>query len=749
MHYKLAQLSLDATQKNDSVGEIFVAQTDLNKEALLGKLFIIVENHSRLPSDYKFVNFLLTEINKNYYQNDKAIMRERLKSISIEQVFESCLAKTNKALYDQLASHKLEINFNKLNVTIGVIHDTEVHFTGIGKQRLFLIYKNKKLNTDEYAIKEIEASSEPEHGIVQSKIFANLMNGQLPVGGFLFFTNEALPEYIGTRQIAEIISTLPPNGALEQIKNKLEQVNTFISFYAILIKSNIGLITAEPPKRRSSNESNKSIQNLRTTEAQTEKLLTPTGLIDFRNWFSRGRHALSFSKSQSNRLIMASRTAIKEKLPARKRLGQITLTNYWHRVQQFFIGLIGLALNSFTVIKRLFRRDTLLDLGQKSTEQTLRLVLKPSNWFSALTKKQKIYITVSVACVLLFFGNIYLLNYRNQVKQSAEFYNSTLAQIEQKENQIEANLIPRNFTGAKALATEIHTLINQLPAGKPPDAQLTKLKNQLTALEKTIRQETETETKEIANLKNFSTNSQPENLTLYKNKLFLGDTTNKTIYQIDLGSKVINSFNKSLDQVSNLRSTALENNLLYFWNNGSIFIYNLDKLEGKPYAIKGFSYTDSNIQLGIFAGRAYLTSPKDQQIYRLNYASNAFDTPRVWLKNTVDLSNLKQFYLDGNAYLLYNNNRLVKFARGINQNWSLQAVDPALNNISCLTTGDKFVYLADPINKRIVVVDNAGKIQNQLKNDLLTNISAMVADEAHKILYVMSGQKVYTVKLKD
>lgn len=748
MSYKLAQLSLASTQNNASIGEIFVAQTDLNKEALLGKLFIIAENHSRESVDLKLISFLLTELNKNYYQNDKAIMRERLKSITIEQVFESCLTKTNKALHDQLTSKKLEINLHSLNITIGVIHESEVYFSGIGKHRLFLIYKNKKNSEQEFNIKEISNREDYSLEINYNKIFSSLQNGAVPLQGYLFFTNEALPEYIGSKSLLDIITTLPPLGAMEQIKNKLEQVNAFVPFYAILIKNTDGVVSSEPTQRKTSNESSKSIASLRTTEAQTEKLLTPTGLIDFKNWFFRGKLALSFSKSQSNRLIMASRTVIKEKMPVRKRLGLMAISNLSNKLKLISTGLLGLAFSLAANAKHLFKRETLLSLGQKSAEQSLNLAMTPANWFGKLNKKHKIYISISIICLGLFFGNLYFMNYRNKIRLSTEFYTTTTAQIEQKENQIESNLIPKNYEGAKQLAVEARGLVNQLPKNSKPDARLDGLLVRLSDLEKRIRKETEAETKELVNLALSNSNAQPQNLALYKNKLFLGDTANKQIYQVDITSKVVNAYNKSLDQVDNLSSAALETGLLYFWNNGQIFIYNLDKLEGKNYPVIGFSQTDANIRIGIFAERAYLTSPSDRQIYRLNYTGGQFVKPLMWLKAEADVSSIKEFYLDGNAYLLGSDNRINKFVRGNNVNWTLSGVEPNLKTISSITTGDKYVYLADPDNKRIVVLDNNGKIQRQLKNDLLTNVSKMVADEKNNIVYVLNDKTIYSVSLK-
>src|SRR3989339_204102 len=96
MNHKLAQLSLSTSNKAGSTGDIFVAQPDSTKESLAGKLFIIVEINSTKIEGLKIINFLIDNINHNYYQNEKIILRERISTLTVEHIFEAALAKINK-----------------------------------------------------------------------------------------------------------------------------------------------------------------------------------------------------------------------------------------------------------------------------------------------------------------------------------------------------------------------------------------------------------------------------------------------------------------------------------------------------------------------------------------------------------------------------------------------------------------------------------------------------------------------------
>jgi hypothetical protein len=757
MQYKLAQLNLAPSQRNNSVGEVYIAQPDLNTEGLLGRLFIIIEIHSREASDIKLANLLIAELNKNYYQNDKAIMRERVKSITIEQIFESCLAKTNKTLYDQISARRFELNLNSFNATVGVIHDTNVYFSNLGKNRIFLVYQNKQARDQEpHKIKEITAQSgnEDGHEFNYQKIFSNLVNGRLPIGGYLLFTNEALPEYVGTKVMAEIISTLPPLGAMEQIKMKLEQVNNFISFHGILIKSTMGQLVSEPARPRLKAEASQSIHSLRSTEATTEKLLAPAGLIDFRHWFGQGKNALNFSKSKSSDLLLAGKNVVREKMPARKRQGLRLLADAKARAIEGLVMMLGLGLKSWQTIRGLADKETLQSQPKLLATRTYRWFSSPFVWYGNLSTKNKAVMGAGIICLLIFFGNLELARYRNNQKVVEQRFRETLALIEDKENEIEKNLIPKNFAGAKNLGTEVEALFKQIPEANQGAGEIARLKNRYEELNKKIRQAIEAQTTLIADLTASSQTAGAQNIAFYKNKLYLGDSANKSVYQVALNGQV-NSYNKSLEDVNSLSSAAIENNLLYFWSGTDVFIYNLDKLEGKHYPVKDIANTAQVSKIAVYSlgerTYAYLLAPEANQIYRLTYSKSKaeFGNPTDWLKTGATLTGASGFYLDGNGYVTYNDGRIEKFTKGSKVSFGPFGIEPPIRKITAVTSGEKNTYLADPENRRIIVINTAGQFQKQLQNELLADMTAMTVDETNQVIYCLSGQKIYAVSLKD
>lgn len=750
MQYKIAQLSLTPSQRQTSVGEVFIAQPDLNTEELLGRLFILIEIHSREANDIRLANFLISEFNKNFYQNDKAIMRERVKSITIEQIFESCLSKTNKALFDQISARRFELNLNSFNATIGVIHDNDVHFSSLGKNRIFLIHQSKQKESENYKIKEITSQTSNEDGgeFNYQKIFSNLINGHLPLQGYLLFTNEALPEYVGNKPLADIVSTLPPHSAMEQIKMKLEQVNNFVSFHGILIKSTMGQPTAEPARPRLTTEAHQSIHSLRATEATTEKLLAPAGLVDFRHWFGRGKDALTMSKSKSNDLIMAGKNVVREKMPSKKRQGMRLLSDLKNKFTETVYLFLGLAHRLASKAYSISSKENLRSQPKLLATRAYCRLKAPLDWFNCLSRKNKIIMGSGIACLLIFAGNLQLTKYLNNQKIVEQRYRETLTMIEQKENQIEANLIPKNFQGAKNLGLEVEELFKQIPEKNQNAGEIARLKDRFNDLSRKIKQAIEAKTTLIADLAAGSQSAHADNITFYKNKLYLGDSSNKSIYQVALNGQ-INSYDKTLENAGKLASAARDRNLLYFWTGADVLIYNLDKLEGKHYPIKNLANLDQVSDIAIYGDRAYLLAPAANQIYRLNYSGGEFANPYNWLKNDYNLASAAGFYLDGNAYVLFQDGHVEKFLRGSKINFGPFAIDPPLKKITAMTSSDKNAYFADSENKRIIIINSAGQFQKQLQNELLENITGLAVDETNKVIYALSGQKIYGISLKD
>ena len=237
MYNKIAPIILNSGKAN-GFSDVFIAQPDSLKETLAGKIFIIAEISGKKTDGRKILNFLISSLDDNYYNDEKILLRDKIEGLKIENIFEAAIAKTNKNLNEFLASEKIKLNTAATNLTVGVIFENKLYFSSFGKNRALLIYRHG----EQYEVINVEANAaevdtgketnDKDHATPrQPSFFSSVISGEIPAGSYFVFSSEAMPEYISNRDLISIISKLPPIVAAEQIKNILAKINSFIPFF--------------------------------------------------------------------------------------------------------------------------------------------------------------------------------------------------------------------------------------------------------------------------------------------------------------------------------------------------------------------------------------------------------------------------------------------------------------------------------------------------------------------------------------
>uniref|UniRef100_A0A7C4TPD0 Uncharacterized protein n=1 Tax=candidate division WWE3 bacterium TaxID=2053526 RepID=A0A7C4TPD0_UNCKA len=115
-----------------------------------------------------------------------------------------------------------------------------------------------------------------------------------------------------------------------------------------------------------------------------------------------------------------------------------------------------------------------------------------------------------------------------------------------------------------------------------------------------------------------------------------------------------------------------------------------------------------------------------------------------------DFSGANSIAIDGNIYILKPDG-LVKYLSGQKTDFSLDSLDKKLSGAVKVVKDVDFtnVYVADARNKRILVLDEKGGLVKQIlsNNDDFDDIKSISLSRDEKILYILSGSKVFEVAL--
>jgi len=144
----------------------------------------------------------------------------------------------------------------------------------------------------------------------------------------------------------------------------------------------------------------------------------------------------------------------------------------------------------------------------------------------------------------------------------------------------------------------------------------------------------------------------------------------------------------------------------------------------------------------------YLVNKKENEIYKFSRSENSFGSGTPWLKENIDLSNSVDVSIDGQIYVLNSNGEIIKLLKGEQKELKLEKVDPLLERATSFYVSDalKFIYILEPLNKRLVIFDKTGEFVTQYTSNQFTDLKDFAVDEDSSTLYFLNGSSVLKTK---
>lgn len=158
-----------------------------------------------------------------------------------------------------------------------------------------------------------------------------------------------------------------------------------------------------------------------------------------------------------------------------------------------------------------------------------------------------------------------------------------------------------------------------------------------------------------------------------------------------------------------------------------------------------------------YNGNLYITDEQAGQVWRYRPTQNGYENapePYFAQGKTVGMGGLQEMAIDGNIWLLYSDNRLLKFLGGEQQPFELNELPDEMSapsSMAVMQAGDKF-YVADAGNARILEFDKNGNFQRQLwsrEGDELKDMRSIYLDETIGALFILTGDKLYKAPIPE
>lgn len=152
-----------------------------------------------------------------------------------------------------------------------------------------------------------------------------------------------------------------------------------------------------------------------------------------------------------------------------------------------------------------------------------------------------------------------------------------------------------------------------------------------------------------------------------------------------------------------------------------------------------------------FRGHLYFFDKKSGQIIKYPYLGNLkWGSPQLWLlPQTKKAMDSKSMAVDGSIWILNKNNFLTRYYAGRLQQKIVLEIFPQPKEFKKIFTSPTlpYLYLLEPIQNRIVILNKSGQIVKQFQSQKFDNLLDFSISADGKTIYLLNGLRIYKINL--
>jgi hypothetical protein len=783
---KTSELILSGSQPGGLVIKL-ISPVQINTDPA-GKTFlfgIIQSGNSRI---FKIVSDVIEYLEdpENIAEAQKKYSRFSSPQTAVETQLESILKTINTKINSFFTEKELESIYNGTSILIALQNENALSLAGRGDICAMILRLKKKqigLNLqDTYEVLDlIKKSEENSRAEVTEGLFPNFLSGRMNNNDALMISTENLWKKICEENLIRGTAALPPQSAIEFLKNKIGRWNDagaaafILKLTGVEDEAHAAIKEAAPvrPPIRYGNFFKNSMDELQSVEKKTENVFSHPNLFkkyseSFNNFFSSPSSNLngSFSSSDkpdSPRMVRA----VPPKIPPRRIAGNSQRfpfgtggSSVYKNLRAFFelaFRAAGTAVVIFfKTLYRLFyvatnfkgvREKAGRDIKNDFKNNWDKIIL----WFNGLPKKSK-YLFISGAFLIFIFSqSVFFFTIKQSDAKEKEIYNLAIQDIKSMAESAEASLIYGDSKKAENILTDAETKIAGL-------AQKTKNEKKQVAYLKQILNDKllkifavidVAEPRLIADLGNAG----GEYLGQSGKEIYILSPASASILKLDPETGKVNpfiTFENSGATPENWMQTGTQK--LTIWKNTITGISALAEINLKDKKISPLSFeTGEQIKdFKIYNNKIYALDSFRQQIVKHNGATGGFGKGGNWTKDgQAELANAFAMAMDGAIYVLKHDGNIVKYYAGNITGFYahipkvIGQEELKLEKAKIWTSDEaKYIYVLDQTNNRILAFDKNGVLKGQYTSPAFKNLKDFVINEAEHKIFVLSDTQV-------
>ncbi|PIW91323.1 MAG: hypothetical protein COZ91_01360 [Candidatus Nealsonbacteria bacterium CG_4_8_14_3_um_filter_39_7] len=686
-------------------------------ERRVGSLYMLGLLRNAIPHDAAFLDKLAKLIRERYYGSTL---------VSSEESLKKSLQKANE--YLQELTKNGEVGWlGNLNLGAIAIKNSEINFTKTGDIKFILIREGQLINIDEKIKNE---TIEP----FPLKVFGNIASGKIAEGDILMaFTKDVFDFFTDKKLTEEIAKIKPFNGESLKLflKSKKKELSVISGVFLLLF------LNDKTPKKGNSKEIPVK-ENLKENSLAPQKKERISSRAEKKEFSFREAVFIPFTapaKKAKNllmkKIILPVFNFLKsqfKKTTKKSSAPKIKKTKKDAQKKRFHINLPALDNFSFPVLK--------LKMRIKDMDESRRI---QSNLFLIFS-----------FFICLFIG---FLIFSWQENKKVENYREDFEKIEQKVEQAESFLLlketnPQARKDADVLLEESWNEISVLI--KESVFVPKELRGQILSLENKISQELNelNNLEEIKNPEIFfqfkSENFVPQRIISFGKDNYFFSHYAQGLFRLDeKGQGNKEETEQKFDSAANLTDFVI-----LFSGPNQITGLNVGGIEDPLTLVP--PYPEANLSnVSSFASHLYFLDKKSGKIIKYPFLGKSKWVEAVsWLSSDASRNiDAKSMAVDDNVWVLAKDNSIYRYYAGEFKETLKIDIFPAIKDLSKIFTSTElpYLYISEPSQKRIIILDKTGKVIRQFQSDSFDNLLDFSVSENGKTIYILNGLEVFKI----
>ncbi len=747
-----SQLLLYDPDKSRSTVHCYLARPSPLEERMLGRLFVLVEIDSHDARNVEIIEALQETVTKAYYESE---------DFQIETAFERALQKTNERL-PGIVSDGFEEWIQRLNIIIGVLKDTALHFTVVGRLHAYLIHRQRIVDILE------SSSATGTETVSPLKVFVNIISGQLNFHDTLFFCTTSILDYLSQEKIKRIVSEHSPADTTRTLEGLLTETDGGASFGAIVLTIvPAHEVTAAPEGQEVEEQasispefrSQQSMERLITREQKTNELLTHSLWPNLGRIMKKGVQTANSALTQ--RLRRGETNGPERAMPDRRPQPPQHATRASGGMKEgvrilgrIAAGLLGILIAAVRGIAELFRgRRRAGERFRQLPSHANRTLAAGSRWYERLSVPRRRLLLVALVLIILFAQSVVWKGRQQDNAKRREDRQALVTSAREKIDAADAALLIQNESGARKLLKEATDALAGVPVNDKS------LRDDVAALTKTIdekmgvlRHSITVQPESIVDLGALDVGLTARSIALVNTAIYSFNEQTNTIYRYDLSAK------KS-DVVAD--APSFEAAPIALVPNSASSLYLLLKngklqevlLKEKTVASVPVQYESEQRDIRsavVFNNRLYTLDAATGQIFRHQRAASGFGLGTNWITEAgVNVQIGVAMAIDGSVFVAKEDGTVEKFLSGKKDTAVFDTPDPALTRPTTLFTNQTTanLYILDQEHRRLLEYEKTGKFLRQYVADQLTSMKDVVVQGT--TAYILNGTVVYSFPLTE